>query len=121
MPTEPILNKEIKGTFANYECVIMLGCVKLICKIIYDQFLSQKEVFELKLSRINNIANKAKDLDKNLFFFYRTNVCYCKWNAKLNRYKHRITLTPMYCSSSSFLDVGIVNIALPLALCRTEN
>ena len=40
-PTEAFLNNDIKGIYANYECVSILGCVKLIYKIIYDQSLGQ--------------------------------------------------------------------------------
>ena len=118
-PTEASLNKEIKGTYANYECFSILGCIKLIHKIIYDQSLSQKQVFEIKLLRSKNIAKEARDLDKNLFFFYGINDCYYKWDTTLNRYKHRFTFTPMYCSCSTFLDVG--NCKHCVAACVLSN
>ena len=118
-PTEASLNKEIKGTYANYECVSMLGCVNLIYKIIYDLSLSQKEVFDIRLARNNNIAKEALDLDKNNFFFYGTNDCYYKWDPNLNQYKHFITFSPMFCSCSWFLDVG--NCRHYVAACKLSN
>ena len=68
-PLEAGLNKEIKGTYTNYEQVSMIGMVKLMNKIIVDYSLAQKLPFEVKLTRDNAIAKEAQHYTKNGFCY----------------------------------------------------
>ena len=87
-PTESSLNKEIKGTYSNYEQQSMLGVLGLMHKIILDCSESQKVPFENRLMRDNSIAKEARDLSKNDLTFVGENTCYYKFDTATNTYKY---------------------------------